>query len=286
MSNAEPPDVQRATSIPANAHINGVYAVLYGVSGTDPLMGGWGYLTVEPDGVTHEAYDLNSMGGGDADLGVPVVAPLDGVVTFVEHWTGGTGFGSHVAMWISDERAAVNCFLHVAHLDEITVWEGQRVTAGELLGTCGKSGNQPYAHTHTAFWYDVPPGGWNFWQAPGSQYPTSWVAERTLDPGRWFWQSVARAGPPPAPEEVAVLEDWQVKGWLLAQLYADAGVPYNPDSGTAQAWCDRYRDGQYPGRPRSAERAYGEGDEQGVWVEFELGVVAYRIADGEASWNG
>jgi len=282
---AEAPDVQVPTSIPANANRNGVYAILQDVQAADPLLGGYGYLQwSDAGGCWHEALDLNSMGGGDADLGATVVTPLDGVVTFVEHWNGySTGFGSHVAVWIDDVRAAHPCYVHVAHLNDITVREGQRVPAGTMLGTCGKTGNQPYAHCHTAFWRDVPPGGWNFWQVG---YSKEWVAQHTLGPEAWYWASVSQAGGPPAPEAVAMLEDWQVKGWILAQLYQDAQIPYNPDSGTAQAWCDRYRAGQYPGRPRSEERPYGSDDDAGVWVEYEGGALLYRLRDGHASWSG
>jgi hypothetical protein len=282
----EDPAVQVRTTLPGNSpagNINGVYVVLQGLT-TDYLMGGYGYLQWTGS-VFHEALDLNSMGPGNADLGAAVVTPLDGVVTFVEHWNGWeTGFGHHVAVWVDDGRAAQPCYVHLAHLQTIAVREGQRVPAGTPLGTCGGSGNQLYAHCHAAWWRDLPPGAdWSFWQ---TGYSKEWVAERTLEPEAWFWQSVAKAGGPPAPEAVQMLADWQVKGWLLAQLYEDAQIAFNPDSGTAQAWCDRYREGHYPGRPRSAERPYGEGDQAGVWVEFEQGALLYRLADGQASWTG
>ena len=83
-----------------------------------------------------------------------------------------------------------------------------------------------------------------------------------------------------------MLEDWQVKGWILAPLYAAAGIDYNPESGTAQAWVDRLRADHYAGRPLSAEQPYGDGDERGVWVEFDRGVCLYRLRDGQVSWNG
>ena len=91
---------------------------------------------------------------------------------------------------------------------------------------------------------------------------------------------------PPEPEAIVLLEDWQIKGWVLADLYAWAGIPYNPESGTAQGWVTALRDGTYLGRPRTEERPYGEGEDAGVWVEFDGGVLFFRLRDGAASWKG
>jgi hypothetical protein len=283
----EDPAVQTRTSIPSNASINGVFAVLQGVKANDPLMGGYGYLQWSNAGnAWHEGLDLNSMGGGNADLGANVVAPLDGEVTFTGHWDGWTnGFGNHVAMWIDDPRAADPCFMHVAHLDRINVARGQRVSAGQSLGTCGRSGNQPYAHAHTAQWWQPPPGNnWGFWQ---TGYSREWVAERTLDPEAWFWASVTKAGGyVPPPEAVMVLTDWQIANWIMPELWNWAGIPYNPESGTSRGWIAALRDGHYLGRPRTAERPYGEGDDAGVWVEYENGLGVYRLRDDQYSWTG
>lgn len=285
-----PTSLPRPTATGEVAQVNGVFVVLQGVGGGDPLLGGWAYLQVEPDGVTHEAMDLNSLGGGDADLGAAVVAPLDGVVSFVGWWDGWqTGFGNHVAFWVDDARAAQPCFLHVAHLATIAVREGQRVPAGAPLGTCGKSGNQPYAHTHAAMWPQSPaelglPGGWDFWQSPGWAYPQEWVATVTVDPEGWFWASATKAGAMGGGDVAAarILEDWQLKGWVLAALFDEAGLPFNPDSATATAWCDELRRGVYRGRPVGEERPI----EPGVWQEYEAGIVVWRAADGAVSWNG
>ena len=159
-----PPSFQ-PTTLPAVDQVSGVFVVLQGVTAgsgeASVLMGGYAYLQwSDAGGCFHEAIDANSMGGGDADLGALVVAPLDGVVTFVQWWDGrSSGFGTHLAMAVDDARAAEPCYLHVAHLNTVMVGEGQRVVAGQVLGTCGKSGNQPYAHLHLALWHDVPPGG-------------------------------------------------------------------------------------------------------------------------------
>ena len=91
---------------------------------------------------------------------------------------------------------------------------------------------------------------------------------------------------PPEPEAIVLLEDWQIKGWVLADLYNWAGIPYDPDSGTAQAWVTALRDGTYLGRPRTEERPYGAGEDAGVWVEYDHGCLFYRLRDGASSWKG
>ena len=285
------PAVQTATTIPSVPHVAGVYAVLQALTPGNALMGGYGYLQLQPDGVTHEALDLNSMGGGDSDLGAWVVTPLDGVVVFTQLWDGwSNGFGSHVAVLVDDPRAAQPCYVHVAHLARIDVAVGERVPAGTPIGVCGKSGNQGYAHVHAAFWRETPPGNnWNFWQAG---YSREWVASKTLDPQAWFWGSVAKAqameggGGEFAPEVVAMLEDWQVLNWVMPDLWRWAEVPYNPEALSSKAWLQELRQGRYRGRPRTADRPYGEGDQSGHWVEFEDGVLVTRTGSGEWSWNG
>jgi hypothetical protein len=91
---------------------------------------------------------------------------------------------------------------------------------------------------------------------------------------------------PPEPEEIMLLEDWQIKGWVLADLYSWAGIPYNPESGTAQGWVEALRAGTYLGRPRTEERPYGQGEDAGVWVEYDSGCLFYRLRDGQWSVTG
>ena len=91
---------------------------------------------------------------------------------------------------------------------------------------------------------------------------------------------------PEEPEDVMLMEDWQLRAWVLADLYAWAGIPYNPDSGTAQGWVEALRAGTYLGRPRTEERPYGAAEEAGLWIEFDHGCLLYRLRDGQTSWNG
>ena len=289
----EPPPAFTRTTLPAGpdvAQVNGVYVVLQGVTpgagAARVLMGGYGYLEWSTaGGAWHEGLDLNSLGAGDADLGATVVAPLDGIVTDVLRWDGRSqGFGNHLALWLDDPRASSQGYLHLAHLDTMRVTPGQRVRAGEPVATNGKSGRQPYAHCHTAIWHEVPPGGWDFWQAG---YAKAWVARRTLDPQAWFWASATKAGGwVPPPETATMLEDWQVLHWVMPEIWQAAERPYNPDALTSSAWLAELRAGRYRGRPRSDDRPYGEGDLAGHWAEFEAGVCTTNAATGGWSWSG
>lgn len=271
------------TSIPTGGSVEGVYPVLEGLQAGNVLMGGWGYLQWTGS-VTHEALDLNSMGGGDADLGARVVAPLGGIVTDVLWWNGvSQGFGNHLAVWLDDPQAADACYLHVAHLDTMVVVPGQRVAAGEPLGTCGKSGFQPYAHAHTALWWEAPPGGWNFWQ---TGYSKEWVAEHTLDPQAWFWASVAKAGAPP-PQEVFVILTGAQQAAVQAALWGDYWRATDPGFALPTAWRDEWVAGRYRGRPVSEEQVIpaSEDKPEGRFQAFELGVAAW-LPGQPVSWNG
>jgi hypothetical protein len=100
-------------------------------------------------------------------------------------------------------------------------------------------------------------------------------------------QPLDRPPPPqPEPEKIMLMEDWQIRLWVLNDLYAWAGIPYNPDDPTSQGWVNALRAGHYLGRPRTAGRPYGEGDQAGVWAEFDYGVLWARASDGATSWTG
>lgn len=149
---------------------------LSGVQGANPTLGGYEYLEWTGS-VFHPGIDLNSGNSADADWGLPVRSPLKGEVVHVERWTGATGFGNHIWLWCPNEEV----YLHFCHLDTINVFLGQTVPRDGFLGTCGKSGNWPWAHLHfevTAAWL-----GANFW-------PVGWSAEEIasvyLDPGTYI----------------------------------------------------------------------------------------------------
>lgn len=93
----------------------------------------------------HEGADLNLKTGGDSDLGQPLYAIADGVVTSVHMHT--TNFGRHIH--IKHDGAWGTVYSHYAHCDRITKQEDEYVKEGELIGYLGKSGTT-LAHLHFA----------------------------------------------------------------------------------------------------------------------------------------
>jgi murein DD-endopeptidase MepM/ murein hydrolase activator NlpD len=215
-------------------------------------------------------------------------------VSFVGWWDGWqTGFGNHLALFLDDARAAQPCYLHVAHLDTMVVQVGQRVPAGALLGTCGKSGNQPYAHTHAAMWPRSPaelglPGGWDFWQTPGYAYPRDWVASVTIDPEAWFWASVAKAGQAP-PEVVSMILSGAQAASVQAVVWGEYWNPDAADFAIPSSWRAEWRRGVWRGAPLSSEQLVPEdpaaGKPAGSWMPFEYGACVWLPGE-EPSWNG
>lgn len=80
-----------------------------------------------------------------APTGTPVEAPFAGVVSLRSGGAGGN------AVWIDGKW-------YLTHLDTITVEAGQRVAAGQQIGTVGHSGNASPDAPHVHFGYD-PTGG-------------------------------------------------------------------------------------------------------------------------------
>jgi biotin carboxyl carrier protein len=79
-----------------------------------------------------------------APIGTPVLAPVAGTVDRVAH--GGTGGR---AVWLRE--AGARRLYYFAHLDAIHVTRGQRVGAGERLGTVGITGNAAGTMPHLHF---------------------------------------------------------------------------------------------------------------------------------------
>jgi murein DD-endopeptidase MepM/ murein hydrolase activator NlpD len=286
-----PPEVVNGTAQPSGAaqflSTNGIYVPLVGVSPNDVLSGGYGWLSptdYDAYGVPHSLHpglDLNAGSGGNADCGLPVCAPVDCVVEAVLPWNGAGGEGNHLWLRTEDTRAIAPAWVHYDHLQAIHVGVGQVVVAGQTVGLCGATGGWDWCHLHLELAKQRPASWW--------VWPYGWsrgqVEAAYFDPSAWYWETVSKAGQGVVPEEaMKVLNDWELAHWIMPELWGWAGIPYNPEALTSKAWLEELRQGRYRGRPRTADRPYGDG--RGHWAEFEQGCVVTRTDSGEWSWQG
>lgn len=264
-----------------------LFAPLQGLDPNDVFSGGYGWLDATDGGVTlHPGADLNSGGSCNSDEGLLVVVPLAGIVRAVLPWDGySSGEGNHVWVELSDPCLPGPTWFHVDHLVEITCVVGQRLPPGDPIGFCGRSGGWDCAHAHVELLRGPPVQGWYQW-------PYGWSraqVEAAYWPPLAWWQAatalvLASGNHPIPPEVVAMLSDWEILNWIAPDLWSWAGVPYNPEALTSKAWLAELRAGRYRGRPRTADRPYGEG--RGAWAEFDGGIVVTRSDSGEWGWNG
>ena len=98
----------------------------------------------------HFGEDWNGRGGGDTDMGDPVYAVADGVVTFAHNVHVGWG---NVVLTRHAYRDPANgavkfCDTLNGHLSEIMVKEGQLIKRGQQIGTIGNNFGMYPAHLH------------------------------------------------------------------------------------------------------------------------------------------
>jgi hypothetical protein len=109
------------------------------------------------------------------------------------------------------------------------------------------------------------------------------------NPSAWWSAATAKVlaegNEPIPPEVVEMLSDWEVLNWVMPDLWAWAKIDYNPEALSSKAWLKELREGRYRGRPRTADRGYGD-PQRGAWAEFDYGTVVTRSDSGEWSWHG
>ena len=106
------------------------------------ITAGWYYS----DGILHRAIDLR------AAVGTPVYAAEDGTVDWVQTWdgrstSGNQSYGNLVRIRHADYHGGKLQTLY-AHLQRVTVKNGQAVREGELIGYSGNTGNSTGPHLH------------------------------------------------------------------------------------------------------------------------------------------
>ena len=106
------------------------------------ITAGWYYS----DGKLHRAIDLR------AAVGTPVCAAEDGTVDWVQTWdgrstSGDQSYGNLVRIRHADYNGGKLQTLY-AHLQRVTVKNGQAVREGEVIGYSGNTGNSTGPHLH------------------------------------------------------------------------------------------------------------------------------------------
>lgn len=96
----------------------------------------------------HPGEDWNGNGGGNTDLGAPVYAIGNGLVVFARDARRGWGNVVIVRHTYLSGRQLRTIDSFYAHLERVTVREGQHVTRGMQVGTIGTNRGMYTAHLH------------------------------------------------------------------------------------------------------------------------------------------
>jgi murein DD-endopeptidase MepM/ murein hydrolase activator NlpD len=127
-----------------DAPVARVFAFPVGESGS-----AGGYYDAQPFGDNHHlGSDWNGGGGGDSDLGDPVLAVADGVVTSARDHRGGWGRVVRVAHNVGTQARPRWVESLYAHLDSMSVRRGQVVRKGAAIGAIGTAHGKYRAHLH------------------------------------------------------------------------------------------------------------------------------------------
>jgi murein DD-endopeptidase MepM/ murein hydrolase activator NlpD len=141
---------------------------------------GGGYYNAQAFGANdHLGDDWNGLGGGDTDLGDPVVAIADGIVAEATDHGGGWGNVVRVVHACGDADGAEVESLY-AHLATIAsaAEPGARIRRGEPIGTIGTAGGRYLAHLHLELRAEpgLPLGGGYGTDTTGYLDPAAFIA--------------------------------------------------------------------------------------------------------------
>ena len=105
----------------------------------------------------------------------------------------------------------------------------QRLTPGQPIGTCGRTGGRDCAHAHTELLQGPPSTG--YWQWPYG-WSRAQVEDAYWNPTTW-WQAstalvLAENNEPIPPEVVEMLSDFEVLNWVMPDLWAVGGRALQP----------------------------------------------------------
>lgn len=108
----------------------------------------------------HFGEDWNGRAGGDTDLGDPVYAIADGVVTLAANVAHGWGNVVLTRHAYRDPASGQIKYIDTlnGHFDKIMVKQGQLIKRGQQIGTIGTGGGLYPAHLHFEIRYDISIG--------------------------------------------------------------------------------------------------------------------------------
>ena len=149
---------------------------------------GEGYYNAQPFGTNdHLGDDWNGLGGGDTDLGDPVFAIADGVVTAARDEGGGWGNVVRVAHACGDapDQEVESLYAHLEAIDAAIV-VGRSVRRGDRIGTIGTAGGRYLAHLHLELRAapGLPLGGGYGKDRTGYLDPTAFIARHPVPESR------------------------------------------------------------------------------------------------------
>jgi murein DD-endopeptidase MepM/ murein hydrolase activator NlpD len=175
----------------------------------------------------HTGEDWNGRGGGDTDLGQPVMAIATGKVVvarrFPNPW-GGVVMIEHIVLDGHDKRRVRSQY---AHLSRVDVREGQIVRGRDVIGAIGKDPDGAYpAHLHLEIRSDLTLEA-TYWPSDHG-HDAGWIRQRYLDPSAFI--RAHRRLPDPAAEPQIVLVDqaryrmqFRVRGRVTRELEIGLG---------------------------------------------------------------
>lgn len=124
----------------------------------------------------HFGEDWNGRSGGNSDLGDPVYAVADGIVTLAQNVR--TGWGNVVLTRHAYRDPSTSQIKYIdtlnGHLDKIMVKSGQTIKRGQQIGTIGTNFGMYPAHLHFEMRHDITigmqrsnvPADMNHWADP------------------------------------------------------------------------------------------------------------------------
>lgn len=134
---------------------------------------------------SHQGLDVNFSGGGNTDLGAPILATHSGKVAFVKTTTSG-GNGREVRI----ESPDGSFMTRYLHLSSVTVSPGQEISEGQTIGRMGGSAFGQELGRKVHLHYEIHKDNGNGFivgkRARGNTSVNPWANGQPIDPQKWI----------------------------------------------------------------------------------------------------